>query len=73
MLGNEKVHAYQDQSRKENKPNFMTLTIVSQKFSRIANAIAEPKIGRVTDVSVTTVGQISPESFDVTKSTKFAS
>ena len=42
--------------------------IDSRKFSRIANAISEPKIGHVTsDVFVIADGQISPESFDVTK------
>ena len=63
VLGNEKVHAYQVPSRKKTSPilreinsNFKELVIFpsrikgsdSQKFSRIANAISEPKIGHVT-------------------------
>ena len=63
VLGNEKVHAYQVPSQKktspilrEINPNFKELAIFpsrikgidSRKFSRIANAVSEPKIGHVT-------------------------
>ena len=63
MLGNRKVHVYQVPSRKKTSPilreinsNFKELAIFpsrikgidSRKFSRIANAISEPKIGHVT-------------------------
>ena len=58
VLGNEKVHAYQVPSRKKKQAinsNFRELAIFpsrikgidSRKFSRIANAISEPKIGHV--------------------------
>ena len=64
VLGNKKVHLYQVPPRKKTSPvlretnsNFKeraifpsrVKTIVSRKFSRIANAISEPKIGHVTD------------------------
>ena len=63
VLGNEKVHPYHVPSRKKTSPilreinsNFKELAIFprrikgidSQKFSRIAEAILEPKIGHVT-------------------------
>ena len=63
MLGNEKVHPYQVPSRKKTSPilreinsNFKELAIFpsrikgidSRKFSKIANAISESKIGDVT-------------------------
>ena len=63
VLGNEKVHAYNFHREKKTSPilreinsNFRELAIFpsrikgidSRKFSRIANAISEPKIGHVT-------------------------
>ena len=63
VLGSKKVHVYQVPSRKKTSPilreinsNFKELAkfpsrikgIDSRKFSRIANAISEPKIGHVT-------------------------
>ena len=62
---------------REINPNFKEVAIFpirikgidSRKFSKIANAISEPKIGQLlrSDVFVSTDGQTSPESFDVTK------
>ena len=63
-LGNETVHAYQVPSQIKTSPILREInssfkeraifpsrikTIVSRKFSRIGNAISEPKIGHVTD------------------------
>ena len=80
VLGNEKVHTYQVLPQKKKKreinSNFKELAIFprrikgidSQKFSRIANAISEQRLVMLrSDVFVTADGQISPESFDVTK------
>ena len=83
MLGNEKVHTYQVRSRKKTSPilremnsNFKELAIFPRRIKGIdlesfqgfrTQFQSQRLVMLRSDVFVTADGQISPESFDVTK------